>query len=157
MIVTVPASSSITGGAVCLDGPAKESVTDFPLSAVKTAWRLVFSKYVPLPVSRKTTVPYLWVVPEKPQTLSGNVSEKCSTFVDPAARPVAAVTHARTIAMTSGRSFLRASATRSTPTGRSSVRIRFPFRTDALTTIESPPAARGLSKNMSRQILWLGR
>ena len=35
MIVTVPACPSITGGDVCLNGPAKESVADFPLSAVK--------------------------------------------------------------------------------------------------------------------------
>ena len=40
MIVTVFACSSITGGDVCLVGPAKESVVDFPLSAVKTPKKL---------------------------------------------------------------------------------------------------------------------
>ena len=57
MIVTVPACSSITGGDVCLDGPAKESVADFPLSAVKRAKKVPLAKNVPLPVSRKTDVP----------------------------------------------------------------------------------------------------
>ncbi len=58
MIVTVPACSSITGGDVCLTGPAKESVADFPVSAaVKTPNQLPLMKYVPLPVSRKTDVP----------------------------------------------------------------------------------------------------
>ena len=57
MIVTVPACSSITGGDVCFSGPAKETVADFPLSAVKTPKKVPFMKYVPLPVSRKTDVP----------------------------------------------------------------------------------------------------
>ena len=64
-------------------------------------------KYVPFPVSRKTEVPRPTVVPEMPQTLDGFVNAKCSTCVDPAARPVAAETHASTVAMASGRSFLR--------------------------------------------------
>src|SRR5436305_1454278 len=37
----------------------------------------------------------------------GVLNENCVTCVDPAARPVAAVTHATTVAMASGRSFLR--------------------------------------------------
>jgi hypothetical protein len=57
MIVTVSAYSSITGGDVCLDGPRKESVADFPLSAVKTAKRVPLAKNTPLPVSRTTDVP----------------------------------------------------------------------------------------------------
>ena len=57
MIVTVPACASITAGDVCSDGPAKESVVDFPLSAVKTPKKVPLMKYVPLPVSRKTDVP----------------------------------------------------------------------------------------------------
>src|SRR6476661_2706957 len=85
MIVTVPACSSITAGDVCLDGPWKESVLDLPLSAVNTPKRVPLAKNVPSPMSRKTDVPRTATVPEKPQTLVGCVSEKCSTCVDPAA------------------------------------------------------------------------
>src|SRR5580765_8725238 len=68
-IVTVPACSSITSGDVCLTGPAKESVVDLPLSAVKTPRKVSLLKCVPLPVSRKTNMPRPTVVPEKPQRL----------------------------------------------------------------------------------------
>jgi hypothetical protein len=47
-------------------------------------------------------------VPKIPQVVWGGVVyEKCVTCVDPAARPVPAVTHASPVAMASGRSFLR--------------------------------------------------
>jgi hypothetical protein len=109
MIVTVPACTSITGGDVCLTGPAKVSVADFPLSAaVKTPNQVPLMKNVPLPVSRKTFVPWTTAVPKMPHWWWGGVvNENCVTCVDPAARPVAAVTHASTVAMASGRSFLR--------------------------------------------------
>jgi hypothetical protein len=57
MIVTVPVCSSIAGGDVCFSGPAKETVDDFPLSAVKTPKKVPLMKNVPLPASRKTDVP----------------------------------------------------------------------------------------------------
>src|SRR6478752_3277368 len=47
-------------------------------------------------------------VPKMPQLRWGGVvNEKCVTCVDPAARPVDAVTQASTVAMASGRSFVR--------------------------------------------------
>src|SRR6185295_14104983 len=88
-------------------GPAKESVVDLPLSAVKTPRKFMFVKDVPLPVSRKTVVPRPTVVPEKPQTLEGFVNEMCVTCVDPAARPVGTATAKATATATASRSNLR--------------------------------------------------
>src|SRR6476646_3410854 len=64
-------------------------------------------KDVPLPVSRKTNVPWPTVVPENPQTLEGFVNEKCVTCVDPAARPVGTTTATAAATAAANRSNLR--------------------------------------------------
>ena len=82
-------------------------MADFPLSAVKTPKKVLVHEVRAVARVAEDRRAVNDGRSREAADVGGVVNEKCVTCVDPAARPVAAVTHASTVAMASSRRFFR--------------------------------------------------